>query len=307
VPNDRLASLTVHHMRLLVAAADTLSLTEAAQAVGLSLSNVAEHLRTVEHMMGERLFQRVPGRRGVALTEAGVLMADRCRRALLALEGRALTEVHQDGEHDVRLVCDPSFGEWHLATLYSSFQLLHQEVRRKVTLDGSDSPTSDLIAGSCDLVVSLNHPSDPRVDAAPLHIVEEYVLVARSGHPLASDTAAPLCALEGEDLLLPSRPAGTRMLVERIASEHGAHLHVTWELSNPGALVKAAAAGLGIAAVPRAALHAHTEAQSLCLLNVQGFPVRQAWVASWVRDSISPGAHLFRAHLLRYTEEPTEP
>lgn len=75
------------HLRCFVAAAEAESLRAAARQLGLAQATVTEHIRTLESIIGFRVFDRAG--RSIALTERGELLLPRAKEAVLAIEGVA--------------------------------------------------------------------------------------------------------------------------------------------------------------------------------------------------------------------------
>src|SRR5215468_11161808 len=85
--------IEIRHLRYFLAVAETLHFSKAAERLGIAQPPLSQQIRRLEQMIGHRLFDRTT--RGVKLTLAGQLLADRARSTI--------EKVHDDPEQVRRL------------------------------------------------------------------------------------------------------------------------------------------------------------------------------------------------------------
>ena len=186
--------------------------------------------------------------RGVALTEAGDGLARRAQVALESLDAAFDEAARRDGELQgrLRLALPLSFGVAHLARPLADFAAAHPGLE----LDASyDDRFTDVIAEGFDAAVRIGALADSSLVARRLAPVRGVVMaspdyLARHGTPLRPrDLARHACLVSGKagsDLW--RFREGARWISVRVRARVRA--------DNGDALREAAAAGLGIAALP---------------------------------------------------------
>ena len=238
------------------------SLTRAAADLGLSQPAVTAQIKTLEQRVGVELFQRLP--RGVAPTPA----ADELARAV-APHLDALAAVAQDtlapdeaGRQVVRIGCPASLTATLL--LPALAPLMEDGLRVVVVAGRSDDLLGALAAGRVDLTLATNRPRLPGVSAVPL-ADEEFVLVgAPRWKPFDRYLPVPVIDL-AEDLpyvrqywasVFDARPPENAALV----------------IPDLRGVLDAAAAGCGIAVLPRPLCAVALAAGTLVMLDDPEIP-----------------------------------
>lgn len=137
---DTIDDLTISQLRLLVTAADELSFTRAAAAVGLSPAAVSKIVMRLERRLGVQLFVRTTRR--MRLTDLGQQYIAHCREALVLLDdaGRLATGEQTTAIGRVRLSVPTPYAYWRLLPRLPRFQALHPAVSLDVQV--SDRPVS---------------------------------------------------------------------------------------------------------------------------------------------------------------------
>src|ERR1700719_1932481 len=87
-------NMDLRHLRYFIAVSEELSFTRAAERVGIAQPPFSQQIQALEREIGVRLIERTPRR--VALTEAGIVFAERARQ-ILARIADAVTVTQQVG------------------------------------------------------------------------------------------------------------------------------------------------------------------------------------------------------------------
>jgi DNA-binding transcriptional LysR family regulator len=193
--------LDVRHLRLIVAAADTGSLSGAARVLGIRQPTVTTQLQRIEEVLGGPLFERSP--QGVVVTERGRAVLRRARAILSRMEriiGPAPTR--------------PAPAAVRVRTFILPFEVLLPllahlvpGVRWEVDSGRADEGLSAVAAGDADLFLGIRWDEDP---PPPDGLVTAEVLRERgwlmlpSEHRLAAEPLVDLTDVAGETWV--SRP-----------------------------------------------------------------------------------------------------
>lgn len=231
-------------IRALVEVTNSGGFTKAARRLRVAKSVVSRRIARIEAELGTRLIHRTT--RGVGPTDAGRELVERGKRILNEVaEARAAVAARQEGmAGSLRIALPLSFGIRRMAPILASLHATHREIE----IDASYSDAAvDLIAGRFDAAVRIGYPKSSSLVArhiAPvaLVLVASPDYVARNGAPaVPADLAHHECLVHSG---VAERQAW-RFKGGPTISPHG-RLH----FDDGEAMLQAAEAGLGIAALP---------------------------------------------------------
>jgi DNA-binding transcriptional LysR family regulator len=161
------AVLDLTRLRVLLAVARHGSVTAAAVALNYAQPSVSHHLARLEAETGARLVQRVG--RGIRLTEAGLLLAERAAEVVGRLDAAeseldALTGLRAGR---VRLAAFPSALGTFVASALAQFRAAHPGVEVSLTEAEPPEAMAALRAGEVELALAFSHEPDDRPDDRP--------------------------------------------------------------------------------------------------------------------------------------------
>lgn len=225
------------------------SFSRAAEALGLPKSTVSRRLAGLEQRLGERLLRRTTRRQ--SLTEFGLQLLEHARQVVAEVDAVAALSAHRQATPSGRLrVSMPS----DLATLLLAESLARFAVEYPaVTLELDLSPRRvDLLAENFDLAVRMGElPSDASLAARRLAVFANGlyaspVYLSTHGQPQHPDELPRHRAIR----LLGRQ--GDALPWHLVQGSHHWHGHPPGGLvaNSPDLLIRLAAAGGGIAAVP---------------------------------------------------------
>ncbi len=166
-------------VELFCKAAEKLSFTAAASAVGTTPSAVSKAVSRLEKSLGISLFQR--STRSIRLTEEGTAYYLTCRQALDQI--RQGEDALRNGKSGIlgtlRISLPNSYAIKRVIPLLPRFMERHQG-RLKLVVDLSNALT-DFVADGFDLAIRIGKVADSRLIARRLHGAQ-YVVVASPGY-----------------------------------------------------------------------------------------------------------------------------
>ncbi|MGY0231464.1 LysR family transcriptional regulator [Longispora urticae] len=246
-------------LRVLRALADHGTVTAAAQALYLSPSAVSQQLAALETEVGHALLERRG--RAVRLTATGVVLAEHATRVAEQLE-RA--------EADLAAVSTGVAGEVVIAAFATSIievvapalaalRLGAPQVRVRVKDAEGHTSLRLVLDGEADVAVAVEQrftlgSGGDRLLREPLY-VEPFDAVLPPGHPLADAAAVDLAALAPGAWITPWPGNPVHDMVLRGCEDAGFRPRVECLSDDFRAVCALVAAGVGVALVPRSALH----------------------------------------------------
>jgi DNA-binding transcriptional LysR family regulator len=156
---------------------------------------------------------------------------------------------------------------------------------------------SRLRANQDDLYIMVYPPEDLPLVCTPF-LDNEQVVIAPAGH-WAVGRAVELEALTGERFILREPGSGSRRTIDTYLALTGIRLDVKLSVNSNEAIRDLVATGVGLAVLSRHALPADPAVAGVCVLDVEGFPLRKPWLVVHLRSKpLSLPARAFLAHLL---------
>jgi DNA-binding transcriptional LysR family regulator len=295
VPPD----FTVHQLKVFRTVAQCLSYTRAAEALYLSQPAVAQQFKSLEQLLGLRLFAR--SGRGIVLTPAGqefLILVDRLLTKLTET-APVVHEIHTLKRGSVTIGASISAGTYVVPPLLGSFHSLYPGIHLTLLVAHRHSIEEDLLIYKIDLGVMGFIEKRERFEVEMLRPYE-LLMVASPSHRLASRSTISLRDLQEETLLMRERESVTRLATELQFVKARVPIPTSLELGNIEATKEGVAAGLGIAVLPYESVALELRNGELTVLGVQGFPLQRQWYVVHVKGRrLSLAANALRQLLLQ--------
>jgi DNA-binding transcriptional LysR family regulator len=244
-------ALELQQLRYFVAVAESGKFTAAARDLHVAQPSISKQVRKLEDELGAALLER--RRTGVTLTDAGGILLPWAKRMLADLDG-ARSEVAglatlERGRLSVGAT--PSVSTVLLPRVLAAFHAEHPGITLSVIEAGSRDLVDRLAAGDLDLaLVILPVPREELFETAPL-IREELVLAVAKGHPLARRKTVRVADLRGVPLVMFRDGYDLRSATITACEQAGFHPTFAVEGAEMDGVLRMAAAGVGVAVVPR--------------------------------------------------------
>ena len=241
-------------LRCFVAVATELHFSRAAALLHMTQPPLTRQIQLLEHEVGVALLERAGG--SVRLTPAGTIFLreaeDILRRSQAATLAARRAMRADAGSVTVGFIPAASFTllPQLLAAIKTQLPDVQVVLREMQTADQLEAIGGDRI----DLGVV--RPFAPRAFAASVPMFREpFVLAIPAGHPLATQEALPVAALEGQPFI-EFCPSASRYLYEVVAGRlrtEGVAPETVQTLSHTHSILALVDAGLGVALVPQSA------------------------------------------------------
>jgi len=239
---------TVTGLRLFIRVVETGSFSKASADLGITQPTATKHVAALEQRLGARLLHR--STRGVSPTEVGAAYYDKCKSIARELDDAdnlaALMQSRVRGT--LRISSSVAFGRRVLTPLVLQFMQQHPELQVDL---GFDDRYVNLVEQGIDVAIRMGRLADSALGARYLGL-NPWVLVAAPAYLLARGTPAAPEQLAGHDALIYSTVQGDERW--HFSGADGATLSVPVKgplrSNNLSALLAAARAGMGLAALP---------------------------------------------------------
>jgi LysR family transcriptional regulator for metE and metH len=291
--------MELFQLRTFCEVAETLNFTKAAQRLNLTQSAVSHQIRTLEHDLGEPLFIRA--KRGVKLSEAGIVALDHARRILD--ESDSLKERLAGGEHTpvgrVRAAAATQAIVHLFAPLFESFMRAHPWVEVSFRSTAStDQTIADIQSGTADVGFASLPVYSPALQVQEL-FHDELVAVVGHAHRLAGRPLATLDELLAERFILFERGNSVRRATDEFFGRVGGEPRTALE-SNDTAFIKLMVErGFGISLLPAWAVRDEVRWGWLAQLRIKGHHLRRT-VAILALGRFQPSStRAFVQHVLK--------
>ncbi|WP_069387179.1 LysR family transcriptional regulator [Cellulosimicrobium cellulans] len=255
---------TLRALECFVAVLDHGSFSQAARRLYLSQPALSHHLGALERELGTRLLERHPA--GARATAAGRAVAADARAAVEA--ARRVVDRGRDAAAGragrLRVGCAESM----TGPLVAPVARAWRDERPGVALDVVEASSADALARALD-AGEIDVAVGPRASyaAGAVHVVgqEEVLLVCAADHPLATAGTLGLAAVAGHGVVHYATGNGLAAWLDRLFAGHGLFVEPVTRVRHATSAAELAAAGLGVALVPRTAIPAGIDAATRSL------------------------------------------
>ena len=177
--------------------------------------------------------------------------------------------------------------------LLAAFQRRHPEVSPLLRVVNRAQIIKRLTENRDDLVIMSLVPEDMALEFMPF-LNNPIVAVAPAAHPACQIEHLTLKDLQEWPLLIREPGSGTRKACEEFFQQKRVHFSKTLELNSQEAQREGVVAGLGLAFLPRHAVHLELKAGVLRELPVKELPLYRSWCLVHARGKrLSPVAQAF--------------
>jgi DNA-binding transcriptional LysR family regulator len=243
--------IELRHLRYFLAVAEALHFSKAAERLGMAQPPLSQQIRRLEQLIGHRLFDRTT--RGVKLTLAGQLLADRARSTLEKVQDD-LEQVRRLGrgeEGTLTVGFSGSVMFTELPAAIESYRRRYPKVELRLRELATYAQIPALLNGTLDL--AFLRDGDPTQGIEMTTVVREpYVAVLPRAHPLARKRSLRVADLRDEPFILFARRMGPLAFDRTMAccEKSGFRPNIVQDAPQWPTLVRLVAAGLGVSLAP---------------------------------------------------------
>lgn len=298
--NYNLARFDFVSIRLAVLCAQTGSLTAAARACSLVLPAASRRIRDLETTIGEPLFERHS--RGLHPTPAGRAFV---KHGLVLLQNmdnlvEDLADLSKGVVKHVRLTASTAAINQFLPPLLAQYAQIRPEVQVDLEEQVSELVVASLRDGRSDMGAYVEGPDDKGLESRHFR-QDQLVLILPAGHRLKG--RKPIAFADTLDEPWISLNAGAALLMkqQQAALAAGRPFKLRMQVRSFDAVGHMVASGLGIAALPKAAVMPIVQAMGLAWR-----PLSDDWSHRQLKIAVRPDANAVVRALHDYLCDPSQ-
>lgn len=290
-------NLTLQQLEAFAKLATTRNFRAAAQALHVSQPALTRTIKLVEGIVGAQLFDR--DTRHVSITPAGAELLPIALRILDDFNS-AFSELSQflEGRSGhITVAALPSVGIALLPDAIAAFRRQYPQVSFSLLEGPAEVLRSHVNEGRADFAIGV--PSEPDAALRYLPLLDDpFVLLCHRDDPLAAQATALWSAFASRPFIASMPNSSIRPITDAVFLQKGMHVVPALEAPSIAANGALVAAGLGVSAVPRLALHL-TKNDALAPVPLQRPAVsRSVGLITRIGRSLSPASQAFMDALI---------
>ena len=260
------------------------NISRAAEALRLSQPAVSGQLRSLQDVVGERLYTRTAY--GITLTEAGQELLGYARVIASTLSGAAEhLEARRHRTRPLRLGLSWILGTQSVSVVTGAHAAGHEV---QVRSGHSVQLMNRVLTGVLDAALVVRPPG-PLPSGLDMHrfSAEELCLLVPAGHPLEARGSTPLLAAAQSIFLWPMVGSTAMRHAERLLEEATVIPEVQFELGSLMAVREALARGVGVAILPPSVAAPEIEAGQVSPVLIEALNVTLEYVVVTPSDVLT--------------------
>ncbi|MDQ0038251.1 DNA-binding transcriptional LysR family regulator [Variovorax boronicumulans] len=288
---------TLRQLKVFEAVARLLSFSRAAEELHLTQPAVSTQVAKLEEHAGNVLFEQF-GKK-IFLTPAGAELLQISRAIIQQFEAAENAMMQFKGVSGGKLnVGVISAGDYFFPRLLVEFASRHRGVTLNFTVHNREGLLTHIAENLTDLAIMVRPPTD--LDTSNQAFAPHpYVIVAPPTHPLVGVAGIPLKRLMREPFVVREKASDTWHSMEDGFGRELEHINIAMEIRSTETIKQAVIAGMGVSFVSAHTISQELKAGSLCVLDVEGFPLMLNWYVVHRRTKrLPPVAQAFKDFLL---------
>lgn len=284
--------LTLRQLQVFRSVCEHLSYSRAAEEMALTQPAVSLQIRQLEEIVGQPLFEYV-GKK-LYLTDAAEILFNASSEIFQQLSemDMKLSSLIGALSGDLKIAVESS-AKYLSPHLLAAFQRKYPDVNPVLRVFNRAQIIRRLADNRDDLVVMSMVPEDMALEFMPF-MNNPIVAVAYPSHPLCASESLELKDLQAWPLIVREPGSGTRKACEEFFQQKRVQFTSKMELNSQEAQREGVAAGLGIAFMPKHAVHRELQMGDLIELPVRELPIFRSWCIVHARGKrLSPVAQAF--------------
>ena len=220
--------MTLHHLRIFIAVAESGRMSAAARDHHLSQPTVSQIIRELEEYYSAALFERLSKR--LHITEEGKRLLGYAREVISAYENLEYNMSPAVRRDTLRIGSSVTVGMCVMPAVVRKFSETRPDTDIYSYVNNTRTIEEMLLRSELDAAVVEGKIRNP--DLLRFHLMDDYVaLFCAKDHPFAGKKYVSLDELCRENFVMREHGSGTREIFENFIVEHKRKLKIKWEVA----------------------------------------------------------------------------
>lgn len=283
--------MTLRHLEIFLAVAETGSMRKAAETLYISQPTVSGAIREIEQHYDVLLFERLSQR--LYITPEGRQLTIYARELLSLFHEMEYTLRHSSEHAILRIGATLTIGTCVLPEILRQLSA-QKPIPTSVQVENTSTIAQRLAEGALDIGFVEGQIHHPELVVMPMMADALTAVCARKQPPM---TLADLCG--AFPFLMREKGSGTREMTDRLLAEKGLSCDIGWECSNTQTLLQAAEAGLGVTIISRLLAADALAAGRLFEIPLTDCQLHRSFSLVWHKDKFQGDSFLTFCHLCK--------
>lgn len=236
--------MTIRHLEIFTAVADTGGMSKAAKRLHISQPSVSQAVAEMENYYGIRLFERLSQK--IYLTREGEMMLSFSRHILDSFRQMEEAVAHVAKNPKLRIGCSVSVGTCLINDVLDEAYKRMPDCEIYIAVANSSDMEHAVLNNEIDIAVVEGIVENKELLIKPVY-KDELVVVCGKNHELAKRKRVTPDMLDGQSYISRESGSAERNQIEKVLEERGLHLKRTFCSTNTEAIKNAVMRGRGIA------------------------------------------------------------
>lgn len=225
--------MTIRHLKIFIAVADTGKMSAAAKQYFISQPSVSQAIKELETYYGVLLFERIAKK--LYITEAGKNLLNYARIAVKQFDELNKYMLSEGHSEKIRIGATITVGSCMLPSMVNRFRERMPSVEPFAYMNNTKCIEDKILKAELDIGIVEGQVKSH--DLVNIPAVKDYlVLVCSKNHKFAGRKRILLSELENEIFVMREEGSGTRELFENYMHNHGVKLKIGWEITCPSVI-----------------------------------------------------------------------
>lgn len=260
--------MTLRHLLIFIEVAKCGKMSKAASNLFISQPTVSQVISELESHYNVKLFERYP--KSLYITEKGKIFLEQAKQVIESFN--TLEDIMKNPEYheSIHIGVTVTVGSCVISTLVKEFKKKYPSVKVKIYVSNTRNIEEKLLKNELDLGLVEGIIKSPILITKP--IINDYlVLVCGNEHPILKKEWLELKDLEKETFILRENGSGTRELFINFLYSKGIDIDISWECSNPSAIIQGVIDNLGLSVISARLVENEVKNKKIHIIHTESF------------------------------------